>query len=107
MLCGSDVSMSEDFFVATRQASRRLLEFRKSLNTPFSLRSNKLLANAKCYIFNMNKDAVRERGPADNAPIADSSSPRATLSGGAFSGNNTQDNARGGVLCTIFSRVIY
>lgn len=57
-----NISVSEDFSVATRQARKKLIDFGKAQagSSPLKLRYNKLLLNNKCYMYFPECDKVLE-----------------------------------------------
>lgn len=69
LLSGTELSIKQDYSLATRTARKKLSEFSKTLNITTKLTHNKLLAGGKCYIYDPGEDSVHERVrevPSDN-----------------------------------------
>lgn len=88
----SNITISEDYSLATRQERRKLVDFGKSLpNAPdFYLRHNKLFVGKKCYIYNPQDETVtestrvvHEARARDNVPATESvaQSPKSPTTG--------------------------
>lgn len=62
----SNISISEDYSPATREVRRKLLDFAKNLpNSPeFHLRHNKLFVGKKCYVYDLQNEAITESARA-------------------------------------------
>lgn len=72
-----NISISEDFSVATRTARRKLIAFGKSQasSEPFKLRYDKLILNGKSYVYNAHSDEIQELKQRSNNVVRASPVP--------------------------------
>ncbi|XP_077558172.1 uncharacterized protein LOC144173781 [Haemaphysalis longicornis] len=72
----NNITVSEDFSLATRNARKKLLNFGKSWpgSPKFQLRHNKLFVNKKCFIYDATTDSVQQIEQRDE-PVSQSSEP--------------------------------
>lgn len=88
LLKDSEVSMNEDFCLATRNARKKLTEYGKEQNVSFKLRHNKLVMNGKRYGSSPDNDSVYEIGPAGPTLSEEVTNPRTLRSGSVFEAND-------------------
>lgn len=104
---GINVSVTEDFSIATRVARKKLFEFANSLpqSPAFSVRHDKLYVGNTCYIYDRATDSILKKATSKiTTPVPNDSvtqdKPSGSRNGPAFSTRNRKMNANS----THFSR---